>query len=120
MVGSKAHARSNITSVELGRKDPSSCGNAILILVGIAKAAAGFVGPNEKARASGLVWLALGATAILGGYMSSKRAKPASTVKVGSASGDSTYLGRNQRADCQTRLRRRHDVNPEAAPLAHD
>lgn len=93
VIGNKTYAMSNITSVEMGRKDPSGCGPGILILVGILMAVGGGVGISEKAWGSGLVWLALGVLAIVGGYLTSKRAKPTYTVKVGSASGESNILG---------------------------
>jgi hypothetical protein len=92
MIGSKTYAMSNITSVEMGRKDPSGCGPGVLILVGIVMAVGGGVGISENSVGSGAVWLVFGALAIFGGVMASKRAKPTYTVKIGSASGESNIM----------------------------
>lgn len=98
VIGAKTYALSNITSVELGRKEPSGCVPDFLILAGVGSvviALTQLFGPASSSTphpAFPTGWIIAAAFLLAGGILALRSGKPEYTVKVGSASGESNIL----------------------------
>ena len=102
IIGAKTYALSNITSVELGRADQSSCGPVVAIFAGLGILAWGVMSLIAKDWGSAAAGILFGVLFVWGGLAVSRSAKPTYSVKVGSASGESNILQSPDLATIQT------------------
>jgi hypothetical protein len=88
VIGAKTYSMSNITSVNLARRDPSGCVTLTLIFGGILAVLVSISLIIKEPLGDGWGWLIGGALAAFLGFLLHRSAKPSFIVQIGSASGE--------------------------------
>jgi hypothetical protein len=108
IVGNKTYAMSNVTSVSLNKKDPSSCLSVTFLLIGVGllglfllsliQLLSSAIAVPRSVATPTLVLLLLGGGFLAIGILMRRTAKTTYVVRIGSASGESDALSSVDRA----------------------